>query len=121
MIATAPISAIGDANLFENGRELSALLGMVPRQYSTDGTQKLLGISKRGDSHVRSLQVQSAISAITRCKNRFDNQLVWARKIKANKGLQKSAVALSNKMAIATFNKSWIRCSVRLARQCKKP
>jgi transposase len=99
MIATALISAIGDANNFKNGRELSAWLGLVPKQHSTGGQQRLLGISKRGDGYVRSLLVQGAISAITRCKGRSDNQLLWARQLQEKKGLQKAAVALANKMA----------------------
>lgn len=98
MIATALISAIGNANNFKNGRELSAWLGLVPRQYSTGGQQRLLGISKRGDTYLRSLLVQGAISAMTRCKNRSDSQLIWARQLREKKGLQKSAVALANKM-----------------------
>jgi len=99
MTATALIAAIGDTNSFKNGRELSAWLGLVPRQYSTGGQQRLLGISKRGDSYVRSLLVQGAISAITRCKNRSDSQLVWASQLREKKGLQKAAVALANKTA----------------------
>jgi len=99
MIATALISTIGDANNFKNGRELSAWLGLVPKQYSTGGQQRLLGISKRGDGYVRALLVQGALSAITRCKGRTDNQLLWARQLQAKKGLQKAAVALANKMA----------------------
>ena len=99
MIATVLVSAVGDASSFKNGRELSAWLGLVPRQYSTGGQQRLLGISKRGDSYVRTLLVQGAISAITRCQSRSDSQLLWARQLQAKKGLQKTAVALANKMA----------------------
>lgn len=99
IIATALIAAIGNANTFKNGRELSAWLGLVPKQYSTGGQQRLLGISKRGDRYVRSLFVQGAISAITRCKNRQDNQIQWARQLREIKGLKRSAVALANKMA----------------------
>ncbi len=99
MISTALISAIGNANNFKNGRELSAWLGLVPGQHSTGGKQRLLGISKRGDSYVRSLLVQGALSAITRCKDRQDSQLVWARQLREKKSLQKAAVALANKMA----------------------
>jgi len=98
MIATALISTIGDANNFKNGRELSSWLGLVPKQYSTGGQQRLLGISKRGDGYVRALLVQGALSAITRCKGRTDSQLLWARQLQAKKGLQKAAVALANKM-----------------------
>lgn len=99
MIATALISVIGDASHFKNGRELSAWLGLVPKQYSTGGQQRLLGISKRGDGYVRALLVQGALSAITRCKGRSDSQLLWARQLHKTKGLQKAAVALANKMA----------------------
>jgi transposase len=97
--ATALISTIGKATNFKNGRELSAWLGLVPKQHSTGGKNNLLGISKRGDSYVRTLLVQGAISAMTRCKNKTDNQLLWAQKLRANKGLQKASVALANKMA----------------------
>jgi len=99
MIATALISSIGNACHFKNGRELSAWLGLVPRQYSIGGKQRLLGISKRGDSYIRSLLIQGAISTITQSKNRTDSQLIWARQLKVNKGLQKAAVALANKTA----------------------
>ncbi len=99
MIATALVSAIGNASNFKNGRELSAWLGLVPRQYSTGGKQRLLGISKRGDSYLRSLLVQGAISAMTRSKNRTNNQLTWARQLRVKNGFQKAAVALSNKTA----------------------
>lgn len=99
MIATALVCVIGDANNFKNGRALSAWLGLVPKQYSTGGQQRLLGISKRGDGYVRALLVQRALSAITRCKSRSDGQLLWARQLHEKKGLQKAAVALANKMA----------------------
>lgn len=97
MAATALISAVGNAGSFKNGRELSAWLGLVPRQYSTGGQQRLLGISKRGDNYLRTLLVQGALAAITRCKNRPDHQLLWARKLREKKGLQKASVALANK------------------------
>jgi transposase len=99
MIATALVSAIGNAHSFKNGRELSAWMGLVPRQHSTGGQQRLLGISKRGDGYLRTLLVQGAIAAMTRCKNRTDPHLVWARRLREKKGLQKTAVALANKMA----------------------
>jgi transposase len=100
IIATALISTVGNGmSNFKNGREFSAWLGLVPRQYSTGGQQRLLGISKRGDGYVRSLLVQGAISAITRCKGKTDSQLLWATALREKKGLQKAAVALANKMA----------------------
>jgi len=97
--ATALVAAIGHAGRFKNGRELSAWLGLVPRQHSTGGQQRLLGISKRGDGYVRTLLVQGALSALTRCQRRSDPQLVWARQLREQKGTKKAAVALANKMA----------------------
>lgn len=97
--ATALVAAIGHAGRFKNGRELSAWLGLVPRQHSTGGQPRLLGISKRGDRYVRTLLVQGALSALTRCHRRPDPHLVWARQLREKKGTQKAAVALANKMA----------------------
>jgi len=97
--ATALVAAIGHAGRFKNGRELSAWLGLVPRQNSTGGQQRLLGISKRGDGYVRALLVQGALSALMRCQRRSDPQLVWARQLREQKGTKKAAVALANKMA----------------------
>jgi transposase len=97
--ATALVASIGDATKFNNGRELSAWLGLVPRQHSTGGQQRLGGISKRGDSYVRFLLIQGAVAAISGCRNRTDNQIRWARRLRAQKGLSKAAVALANKTA----------------------
>ena len=58
--ATAVIAAIGNGGAFHKGREFSAWLGIVPREHSTGGQQKLLGISKRGNSYLRRLFVQGA-------------------------------------------------------------
>ena len=55
--ATALVAAIGDINAFKNGRELAAWLGLVPRQHSTGGKPTLLGISKRGDTYLRTLLI----------------------------------------------------------------
>ena len=60
MTATAVIAAIGNGAAFHKGREFAAWLGIVPREYSTGGKQKLLGISKRGNSYLRRLFVQGA-------------------------------------------------------------
>lgn len=58
--ATALIASIGNGSCFENGRQLSAWLGLVPRQASSGGKEKLLGISKRGDIYLRTLLIQGA-------------------------------------------------------------
>ena len=58
--ATALIASIGNAANFENGRQLSAWLGLVPKQYSTGGKERLLGISKSGDVYLRNLSIHGA-------------------------------------------------------------
>src|SRR5215467_2994492 len=58
--ATALVAAVSDASAFKNGRQFAAWLGLVPRQYSTGGKERLLGISKRGDSYLRKLLIHGA-------------------------------------------------------------
>lgn len=55
LTATALVASVGDAKNFDNGRQLAAWLGLVPRQHSSGGKPTLLGISKRGDSYLRTL------------------------------------------------------------------
>lgn len=62
--ASALVATIGDAKAFENARQLAAWMGLVPRQHSTGGKAKLMGISKRGDTYLRSLLIHGARSAI---------------------------------------------------------
>ena len=64
MIATALVATVGDAQHFANGRQLAASLGLTPKQHSSGGKDRLLGISKRGDSYLRSLLIHGARSAI---------------------------------------------------------
>ena len=66
MTATALIAAIGNGAAFKKGREFSAWVGMVPREASAGGKQKLLGISKRGKSYLRKLFVQGARAVMLR-------------------------------------------------------
>src|SRR5712691_8702476 len=62
--ATALIAAVGNASAFQKGRNLAAWMGIVPREYSTGGKQKLLGISKRGNKYLRTLFIQGARSVV---------------------------------------------------------
>jgi transposase len=56
--ATALVASIGDARNFRNGRQPAAWLGLVPRQHSSGGKSALLGISKRGDTYLRTLLIR---------------------------------------------------------------
>jgi transposase len=60
------VATLGDAKNFDNGRQVAAWLGLVPRQHSSGGKPTLLGISKRGDSYVRTLLIHGARSVIFR-------------------------------------------------------
>lgn len=66
--ASALIAAIGDAKNFDNGRQLAAWLGLVPKQHSSGGKNVLLGISKRGDTYLRTLLIHGARSVISAAK-----------------------------------------------------
>ena len=79
LAASALVASIGDANSFDNGRQLSAWLGLVPRQHSSGGKPKLLGISKRGDVYLRTLLIHGARSAILAAQRKAVNTNVWLR------------------------------------------
>lgn len=96
--ASAIVATVGNAQEFRNGRQLAAWLGLVPRQYSSGGKAKLLGISKRGDVYLRSLLIHGARAVI-----RFADQKAapdsWLRKLLARRHRNVAAVALANKNA----------------------
>lgn len=90
---------LGDGRQFKRGRDAAAALGVVPRQHSSGGKPMLLGISKRGDSYVRSLLIHGARSVV-RCADKKDDRLsLWIQSLKARRGTNKAAVALANKLA----------------------
>jgi transposase len=72
VIATALASALGDGTAFKNGRQVSAWLGLVPKQHSTGGKTVLLGISKRGDRYLRTLLIHGARSVVRYADNKDD-------------------------------------------------
>ena len=98
-MATALVAAVGNANEFKSGRELSAWLGLVPRQHSSGNRNVLLGISKRGDRYLRTLLIHGARSALCRAERRSDRRSIWASKLKLARGFNVAAVALANKNA----------------------
>lgn len=99
LTSTMFVSAVGDANSFKNGRQVSAWLGLVPRQISTGGKTRLAGITKRGDTHLRSLLVHGARSEILACHNRKikSDHDTWVLDMVNKKGYNKTAVALANR------------------------
>lgn len=97
--ATAMIASVGNANVFKNGREMAAWLGLVPRQHSSGSKILLLGISKRGDRYLRTLLIHGARAVITRSKNRVNKLNEWLVKLKDRRGINKASIALANKNA----------------------
>lgn len=94
--ATALIAAIGNGAMFGKGRELAAWLGLVPRQHSTGGRPKLLGISKRGNRYVRMLFIHGARSCLKHL-NRDNHELgLWMTKLEQRAHKNVVAVALAN-------------------------
>jgi len=99
VIATALVATIGDAKQFANGRQLAAALGLTPRQNSSGGKERLLGISKRGDAYLRTLLIHGARSALRTAKNKEDRLSRWVSRIAAHRHPNVAAVALANKTA----------------------
>jgi transposase len=99
LIASAFAAELGDPRAFKNGRQVSAWLGLVPRQHSTGGKPILLGISKRGDAYLRTLLIHGARAVMRTADRHEDATSLWARTVKARRGVNKATVALANKMA----------------------
>ena len=98
--ASALVATVGDAKSFDNGRQLSAWMGLVPKQNSSGGKTNLLGISKRGDTYLRTLLIHGARSAILAAQRKTEQ----ARDTRLHGLLQRrnyniAAVALANKNA----------------------
>ncbi len=103
VVSTALIAAIGDINMFKNGRELAAWLGLVPRQSSTGGKPRLLGISKRGDSYLRALLIHGARSILQHSERKTDKTNCWINKLAQRRNKNIAAVAMANKIARTAF------------------
>ncbi|MDX8411580.1 MAG: IS110 family transposase [Mariprofundaceae bacterium] len=97
MSATALVASVADAKAFGNGREMAAWIGLVPRQCSTGGKTRLLGISKRGDSYLRKLLIQGAKSALRFADRKPDRRSRWLCELATKRGRNVAAVALANK------------------------
>ena len=97
--ASAIVATIGDANVFKKGREVSAWLGLVPKQHSSGNTIRLGSISKRGDRYVRTLLIHGARAALKRCEPKVGKHAEWMQDKKTRLGFNKAAVALANKNA----------------------
>ena len=103
LTATALVAAVSDVTVFARGRDMSAWLGVVPKQHSTGGTPRLLGISKRGDKYLRMLFIHGARSVLRVAGGKPDRRHQWVHALAQRKGMNVAAVALANK----TIRTAW--------------
>ena len=96
--ATAIAATIAEPGAFKTGRDLAAWIGVVPRQYSTGGKEKLGGISKQGDRYLRRLLVLGATAVIQHAR-RHPEKHPWIMRLLSSKPAKLVAVAVANKMA----------------------
>jgi len=97
--ATAIVAAIGDGAEFKNGRHLAAWIGLVPRQFSSGDRKILMGISKRGSQHLRSLLVHGARAVVRTAPNKTDPNNQWVNQLRERRGFNRATVAVANKNA----------------------
>jgi transposase len=99
IVASVFHSQVGDGQAYRRGRDVSAAMGLVPRQHSSGGKTVLLGISKRGDRQLRSLLVHGARAVVRQAAHKDDRLSRWVNRLKAQRGHNKAVVALANKLA----------------------
>jgi transposase len=97
--ASALVASIGDARNFHNGRQLAAWLGLVPKQHSSGGKPTLLGISKHGDSYLRTLLIHGARAVLLQAERKASFAGSWLQGLLRRRNKNIAAVALANKNA----------------------
>jgi len=97
--ATALVATIGDESQFHSGRQLAAWLGLVPRQHSSGGKERLGRISKRGDGYIRRLLVHGARADLRWSKHRKERRSIWQESLLARRPTNVVLVAMANKTA----------------------
>jgi transposase len=99
MTASAIVASVGDVREFKNGRQFSAWLGLVPRQHSTGGKQRLGHITGRGDPYLRTLLVMGARSVLQRASSQSDPFSRWALAVRVRRGYHRACIAVAAKNA----------------------
>ncbi len=99
IIATALVASVTDPEVFKSGRELAAWIGLVPRQNSTGGKERLGRISKQGDPYLRWLLVAGAMAVIRHGRRTNFEKMPWLADLMERKATKVAAVALANKTA----------------------
>ena len=98
VLASAIVAAVPDPKAFKSGRNLAAWIGLVPRQNSSGGKERLGGITKQGDRYLRQLLVVGSL-AVIRYAQRHGTKRPWLVQLLARRSPKIAAVALANKMA----------------------
>jgi len=98
IVATALVAEVGDWKAFSSGRNLAAWIGLVPRQHSTGGKERLGGISKQGNRYLRWLLVTGAM-AVIRYARQHGTKRLWLARMLERRPIRVAAVALANKIA----------------------
>jgi transposase len=99
IIATAVLASVADARHYRSGRDFAANLGLVPREHSSGGKQRLYGLNGKGDAYLRTLIIHGSRSALRCAANKPDQLLRWASKVSERRVFNVAAVALANKTA----------------------
>src|SRR4249920_1002350 len=99
IVASALVAAVGRAENFNHGRDLAAWLGLVPRQFTTGGKPKLLGISKRGNKYLRKLLIHGARAALPYVAEKDTALGRWAKSLLSRVHQNVAVVAFANKLA----------------------
>ena len=99
MLATALVASVTDPTTFRSGRNFSAWVGLVPKQHSSGGKDRLGGISKQGDRYLRSLFVAGALAVIRYAKIHGTKHRPWLTALLGRRPTKVAAIALANKIA----------------------
>jgi transposase len=97
--ATALVAAVGDARDFTNGRHLAAWLGLVPKHRASGDRRVMLGISKHGDQHLRTLLIHGARAVVRVAHRKSDPRSTWIKALQERRGTNRTIVAVANKNA----------------------
>ena len=99
LIATAVVAAVCDDKRFSSGRHFAAWLGLTPKQHSSGGKERLLGISKRGDAYMRRQFVNGARSLVRIAEGRTGGLWDWINALLQRRSFNVVTVAVANKLA----------------------
>ena len=99
MLATALVASVANPRTFRSGRNFSAWIGLVPKQHSSGGKERLGNINKQGDRYLRSLFVAGALAVIRYAKIHGTRHRPWLTALLARRPTKVAAIALANKMA----------------------